>query len=275
MVTIPATLVGLTLATLSVAFRGKELSEDEEYQRRLAEGVITPPNLQPELAGTALRNAFGSCLVFLFAISIVVVVGLFPTLRPAYETVVEGVSETGQVEMGPLIMIVMLGAAGVIAILFKASPEKIIKGTMMKGGLVAIISILGVSWLGSSFIEANKQVIVRGISLVVQSHPVVFAGGMFVLSVLLFSRAAAVVTLVPVGLALGLPVYVLLGAYGAANGTFFLPTYGTVLAAVSFDQTGTTRIGKFLLNHSFMRPGLVATISMTVVAVVLSKWLFG
>jgi len=96
-----------------------------------------------------------------------------------------------------------------------------------------------------------------------------------VLSVLLFSRAAAVVTLVPVGLALGLPTYVLLGAYTAANGTFFLPTYGTLLAAVSFDQTGTTRIGKFLLNHSFMRPGLVATLSATAVTTILTRWLFG
>jgi anaerobic C4-dicarboxylate transporter len=96
---------------------------------------------------------------------------------------------------------------------------------------------------------------------------------MFVLSVLLFSRAATVVTLVPVGLALGLPAYLLVGAYTAANGTFFLPTYGTVLAAVSFDQTGTTRIGKYLFDHSFMRPGLVATATATVASMVLARWL--
>jgi anaerobic C4-dicarboxylate transporter DcuA len=274
MVTVPATIVGATLATLSVAFKGKELSDDEEYQRRLAEGIIAPPAPLPELAGVARQRALGSCLVFLAAIVVIVAIGLFPAAHPAYETVVEGVTETGQVEMGRLIMIVMLAAAGVITIAFKASPDAAVKGSIMRGGLVALISILGVSWLGSSFIEANQPAIVAGISSAIETHPWVFAAGMFVLSVLLFSRAAAVVTLVPVGLALGLPSYVLLGAYTAANGTFFLPTYGTVLAAVSFDQTGTTRIGKFLLNHSFMRPGLVATLSATAVTTILARWLF-
>ena len=100
-----------------------------------------------------------------------------------------------------------------------------------------------------------------------------FAVGLFALSMLLFSQAATVVTLVPVGLALGMPPHLLVGAYAAVNGVFFLPTYGTVLAAVSFDQTGTTKVGKYLLNHSFMRPGLVATATATVVAMVLARWL--
>ena len=275
MVTVPATIVGATLATLSVAFRGKELSDDDEYQRRLAEGTIAPAAPQPELTDAARHRAAGSCVVFLAAIVVVVAIGLFPAARPSYETVVEGITETGQVEMGRLIMIVMLAAAGVITIAFKASPDVAVKGSIMRGGLVALVSILGVSWLGSSFIEANQSAIVAGISSAIQTRPWVFATGMFALSVLLFSRAAAVVTLVPVGLALGLPSYVLLGSYTAANGTFFLPTYGTLLAAVSFDQTGTTRIGKFLLNHSFMRPGLVATLSATAVTTILSRWLFG
>ena len=249
--------------------------DDDEYQRRLAGGTIAPAAPQPELTDAARHRASGSCLVFLAAIVVVVAIGLFPAARPSYETVVEGITETGQVEMGRLIMIVMLAAAGVITIAFKASPDAAVKGSIMRGGLVALISILGVSWLGSSFIEANQSAIVAGISSAIQTRPWVFATGMFALSVLLFSRAAAVVTLVPVGLALGLPSYVLLSSYTAANGTFFLPTYGTVLAAVSFDQTGTTRIGKFLLNHSFMRPGLVATLSATAVTTILSRWLFG
>ena len=168
-----------------------------------------------------------------------------------------------------------LAAAGLIMVFFKASPEAAVKGSIMKGGLVALISILGVSWLGSSFFEGNQQAIVGGISSAIQSHPWVFALGMFALSVLLFSQAATVVTLVPVGLALGLSAPLLVGAYAAVNGLFFLPTYGTVLAAVSFDQTGTTRIGKYLLNHSFMLPGLVSTVSTTIVAMVLARWLLG
>jgi len=275
MVIIPATLVGTLLATLSVAWRGKDLADDPEYLRRVKEGTITDVAAQKSLEGIARRRAIGSCVVFLAAIAIVVGIGLFPEARPAYEKVVEDVTETGQVEMGRAIMIIMLAAAGIIMILFNERSEAAVKGIIMKGGLVALISILGVSWLGSSFFEGNQQAIVGGISSAIQSYPWVFALGMFALSVLLFSQAATVVTLVPVGLALGLSAPLLVGAYAAVNGIFFLPTYGTVLAAVSFDQTGTTRIGKYLLNHSFMRPGLVATVSATVVAMVLARWLLG
>jgi anaerobic C4-dicarboxylate transporter DcuA len=275
LVTIPATLVGTALATLAVAFRGKELADDPEYRRRLDEGRIAALAAAPELDAASRRRAIGSCLVFLGAIVAVVVIGLFPELRPMYVKVAEDLADIGQVEMGRMIMIVMLAAAGVIMLAFNASPEKAVKGSIMKGGLVALISILGVSWMGSSFFEGNQNAIVGGVSGIIRQHPWEFALGMFVLSILLFSRAAAVVTLVPVGLAIGLPAHVVVGAFAAANGTFFLPTYGTVLAAVSFDQTGTTRIGKYLLNHSFMLPGLVATASATASAMALARWLLG
>jgi anaerobic C4-dicarboxylate transporter DcuA len=273
LVIVPATLIGTLLGTLSVAWRGKELANDPEYNRRVKEGTITATAAQTTLEGIARRRAVGSCLVFLAAIVVVVGLGLFPDARPVYEKLVEDVTETGQVEMGRAIMIIMLAAAGVIMVFFKASPEVAVKGSIMKGGLVALISILGVSWLGSSFFEGNQPAIVGGISSAIQSHSWVFALGMFTLSILLFSQAATVVTLVPVGLALGLSAPLLVGAYAAVNGIFFLPTYGTVLAAVSFDQTGTTRIGKYLLNHSFMLPGLVATASATAIAMVLGRWL--
>jgi anaerobic C4-dicarboxylate transporter DcuA len=275
MVIIPASLAGTLLGTLSVAWRGAELADDPEYNRRLKEGAVGRAVEQPVLEGVARRRAVGSCLVFLAAIALVVGIGLFPDARPVYEQLVEGVTETGQVEMGRAIMIIMLAAAGVIMIVFKASPEAAVKGSIMKGGLVALISILGVSWMGSSFFTGNQPAIVGGISTAIQSQPWVFAIGMFALSMLLFSQAATVVTLMPVGLALGLGAPLLVGAYGAVNGIFFLPTYGTLLAAVSFDQTGTTRIGKYLLNHSFMRPGLVSTAACTAVAMGLGRLLLG
>jgi anaerobic C4-dicarboxylate transporter-like protein len=275
LVIVPATLAGTLLATLSVAWRGKELVSDPEYKRRQAEGTITEVAAQQSLAGDARRRAIGSCLVFLGAILLVVAIGLFPQARPVYQKLIEDVAETGQIETGRAIMIIMLAAAGLIMLCFQASPEAAVKGSIMKGGLVALISILGVSWLGSSFFEANQPAIVGGISAAIRSHPWVFALGMFALSVLLFSQAATVVTLMPVGLALGLSAPLLVGAYAAVNGLFFLPTYGTVLAAVSFDQTGTTRIGKYLLNHSFMLPGLVSTVSATAVAMLLARWVIG
>jgi anaerobic C4-dicarboxylate transporter DcuA len=169
----------------------------------------------------------------------------------------------------------MLAAAGVIMLVCRADPEAALQSSVMRGGLAAIVNILGLSWMGSSFFEANQAAIVGGISDVIRAQPWIFALGLFVLSILLFSQAATIVTLVPVGLALGLPAALIVGVYPAVNGNFFLPTYGTVLAAVSFDQTGTTRIGKYLLNHSFMLPGLVTTAVATACALALARGLLG
>jgi anaerobic C4-dicarboxylate transporter DcuA len=272
LVVIPATLVGLAAGTLSVAFRGVELADDPGYRERLAQGKVSAPAERPDLAGPARRTAVTSCAVFLAAIVAVVLIGIFPGLRPVYEQAGEGVTETGQVELGRATMIVMLAAAGLILFLARSDPEKAIKGSVMKGGLTAIISILGVSWMGSSFFEGNRAGIVGAISATVEAHPWVFAVGLFVLCLLLFSQAAAIAILGPVAVAIGLPAPLILGAYPAVNGNFFLPTYGTVLAAVSFDQTGTTRIGRYLLNHSFMRPGMVATVTSTALALGLARW---
>jgi anaerobic C4-dicarboxylate transporter DcuA len=144
----------------------------------------------------------------------------------------------------------------------------------MTAGIVALISIAGLGWLGSSFFEGNRQLIIHSISGVIQEHPWVFAVGLFALSVLLASQAATVVTLMPVGIALGLGAPVLIAVFPAVNGYFFLPTYATLLAAISFDQTGTTRIGKYVLNHSFMIPGMVATVSSVVIAYLIGKIVF-
>ena len=271
MVTIPATLAGVLAGTLSVAWRGEELDKDPEYQKRLAAGKLEPPEVKARLEGAARRRAVGSCAVFLSAVGVVVLIGLFPNLRPLYESVVDGTPASGRVEMGAAIMIVMLAAAGLITLVFKAKPAAAVNGSLMRGGLTAIISILGVSWLGSSFFTANRETIVGAISSAIGAYPWVFAIGLFVLSILLFSQAATIVILAPVGVALGLPAYLLIGVYPAVNGNFFLPTYGTVLAAVSFDQTGTTRIGKYLLNHSFMLPGLVTTVTATIAATILAQ----
>ena len=273
LVVIPATLVGVAAGTLSVVFRGKELADDPGYQERLAQGKVSAPAAKPALDPAQRRPAVVACAVFAVAIAAVVLIGIFPGLRPVYTQVVEEVTETGQVEMGRATMIVMLAAAGLILLLANSDPEKAIKGSVMKGGLTAVISILGVSWMGSSFFEGNRAAIVGAISSTVETHPWVFALGLFVLSLLLFSQAAAIAILGPVAIAIGLPAPLVVGAYPAVNGNFFLPTYGTVLAAVSFDQTGTTRIGKYLLNHSFMLPGLVATTTSTVVALGLARWL--
>lgn len=271
-ITIPSTFLGVVIGSLSVAWRGKDLDDDPVYQKRLAAGELKLAQAATAAAaGQNLFRARGSMLFFLLGIVLVVLIGIFPNLRPAYEVVNEGVVDTDQVSMGMAIMIVMIAIAGLIMVVFKASPEAALKGTIMRSGITAIICILGISWLGSSFFEGNRTFIVGGIASVLEVYPWTFAIGMFVLSTMLFSQAATVAILMPVGVALKLPAATLAALYPAANGIFFLPTYGTLLAAVSFDQTGTTRIGKYLLNHSFMLPGLVTITSTIIIALLLSK----
>lgn len=270
MVIVPSTVLAVLVGALSVAWRGKELDEDHEYRRLLAEGRMATVEASRELTPAELTRARGSTLLFLAGIAFVVMLGVFPGLRPSYSIVSEGSASTAQVDPAAAIMIVMLAVGGLILLLFRASPEAMMKGSVMRGGLSAVISILGISWLGSSFFAGNEAQIVGAISGVLEQSPWVFAIGLFSLSALLFSQAATVLTLMPVALGLGLSPLLLVAMYPAVNGAFFLPTYGTVLAAVSFDQTGTTRIGKFLLNHSFMRPGLVTTATATVLALLFS-----
>ena len=269
-VTIPSTLLAVLVGAMSVAWRGKNLDEDLEYQHRLATGELKPPQPLPTLKATDLFNARGSTILFLMGIGLVVLIGMFPTLRPVYQTIENGVVDSDQVSMGMAIMIVMIAIAGLIMIIFKASPEATLQGSIMKSGIVAMISILGVSWLGSSFFEANRTFIVSSIAGLIEHYPWAFAAGLFLLSTLLFSAAATVTILMPVGLALGLQPSHLIAFYPAANSIFFLPTYGTLLAAVSFDQTGTTKIGKYLFNHSFMLPGLVTVVSAIIFSLLLN-----
>jgi anaerobic C4-dicarboxylate transporter-like protein len=269
-ITIPSTFLAVLIGALSVAWRGKPLSDDDEYQRRLATGELKPVQASPVLEDGKLFNARGSTILFFVAILLIVIIGIFPSLRPAHEIIKSGVADTDQIGMAEVIMILMIASAGIMMIVFKASPEDALKGSIMRGGIMAVISIAGVSWLGSSFFEANRNYIVTSLSDLIRQYPWLFAAGLFVLSNLLFSAAATVVIFMPLGLVLGLQTSHLVAFYVAANSVFFLPTYGTLLAAVSFDQTGTTRIRKYLLNHSFMLPGMVTVVTGVLIALALN-----
>ena len=274
LICIPSTLLGSLLGALAVMWKGPELKDDPLYQDRLAKGLIEAPASAVALEGADLRRARGSVIVFLLAVVLVVTLGLFPSLRPSYSTLANGQETIEELELAPAIMIVMLAAAGINMLLFRASPAATVKGSIMQAGVVALISIAGLGWLGSSLFEGNRQFIIRSISGLIQQHPWIFALGLFVLSILLASQAATVVTLMPVGIALGLGTPILIAVFPAVNGYFFLPTYATMLAAISFDQTGTTRIGKYVLNHSFMLPGMVATVSSVVIGLLIAKLVF-
>ena len=178
------------------------------------------------------------------------------------------------VGMPSIIQIIMYSAAGVMMLFFGANPAQAIKTPVALAGVVAFISIIGLGWMGNCFFDGNQQTVVAGLSDIIKAHPWVFAIGLFGLSVVLFSQASTVAALMPVGIALGLSAGTLIAFFPAVNGYFFLPTYGTIIAAIAFDTTGTTRIGRYVLNHSFMIPGLVATASAITIGMLLTSILF-
>lgn len=269
-VCVPSTLIGVLVGALSVFKRGPELADDPSYCERLASGKVEPPKELQRLEGVARRNAIASVIVFLSAAALIVLFGMLPDLRPAFPVSADPDAQLKALGMPQVIQFLMYSASGVMMLFFGAKPEATIKGSVGQAGMVAIISVLGLGWLGSCFYEGNSATIVGELSGLVQEHTWVFALGLFALSILLFSQASTVATLVPVGLALGIPAATLVAYFPAVNGYFFLPTYGTIVAAVAFDQTGTTRLGRFVIDHSFMRPGLVSVFTAIVVGRLIS-----
>jgi anaerobic C4-dicarboxylate transporter DcuA len=169
---------------------------------------------------------------------------------------------------------VMLSVAAVMLVATKVHVDDIPKTPTLRAGVVAVIGIFGLAWLGDSFIGAHQDVIVPLISAMTEAAPWTFALGLFAASVLLYSQAATTRALMPLGVALGIPPQFLIASFPSVNGYFFIPTYGSLIAAINFDLSGTTKIGRYVINHSFMLPGLVATFVAVLTGLVIAKLIF-
>lgn len=210
-----------------------------------------------------------SALIFLVGVGSIVVLGAFEGLRPAFPND-DGVATP--LSMALTIQITMLAIAAIIMLSCRVDIEAVPRAATARSGFVALVGIFGLAWLGQTLIDANEKTVVGGLTSMVTAAPWTFAIGLFLASVLLFSQAATTRALLPLGLALGLGGPQLVAMWPAVNGYFFLPTYGTLIAAISFDRSGTTRIGRFVLNHSFMLPGLVATIGSVGVGLLIARF---
>ncbi|MDH5246089.1 MAG: anaerobic C4-dicarboxylate transporter [Betaproteobacteria bacterium] len=266
MVCVPATLTGVVAAAIVSMFIGKDLKDDPEYQARLASGQIPAPKAaadRPPLKPAARTAAF----IFLAGVALVVLFGFFPSLRT-----LPGAKSA--LAMPIVIEIMMMSVAALMLLVTKVSVDEVPKTATLRAGVVAVIGIFGLAWLGDSFIAAHKDVIVPAIGKWAEQAPWTFAFGLFFASVLLYSQAATTRALMPLGMALGIPPQFLIAMFPSVNGYFFIPTYGSLIAAINFDLSGTTRIGKYVLNHSFMIPGVVATAVAVVVGLFLARIMF-
>ena len=249
-VTIPSSLVAILVAALVQNFIGKPLEQDQEYHRRLQAGHLEEED-ETEKKNVNPRAKW-AVLVFLLGVVLVVLFGSFPSLRPAFNG--------SPISMNSAIEIIMMSIAALILLVGKADVKKAVKGNVFSAGMVAMVSIFGIAWMGSTFFEGNKDLIIGAVGGLFTQWPMLFAIPLFLMSIMLFSQAATVKTLYPVGLALGIPPMILLALFPAVNGYFFLPNYPTQVAAIGFDRTGTTKIGKYVINHSFQLAGFITTV---------------
>lgn len=255
MVSVPCTLIGVLAGALYSLRVGKELKDDPEYQRRMASGELGNEHYRTNEVANPRKAALAVSL-FLMATLGIVLFGSMESLRPIFET------PDGNVvmEMSHIIEVLMLTAAALILICTKTDGIRAAQGSVFSAGMQAVVAIFGIAWMGDTFIAGNMEALKGSIVDIVTQMPWLFGLALFVMSILLFSQAATIRALLPLGIALGISPYMLIALFPAVNGYFFIPNYPTVVAAINFDRTGTTRIGKYVLNHSFMMPGLIATL---------------
>lgn len=248
---VPATLIGVLVGALFSMRVGKELIDDPEYQRRVREGIFK----EEEQGATIVKNLFNariSVAIFLCATLLIVLFGSIPTMRPTFDGSTVG--------MPIIIEILMLSAAALILLCTRTDGIAATKGSIFPAGMQAVIAIFGIAWMGDTFISGNIEQLTASIEGVVREMPWLFGLALFVMSILLYSQAATIRAIAPLGLALGISPMMMIALFPAVNGYFFIPNYPTVVAAINFDRTGTTGIGRWVLNHSFMMPGLITTV---------------
>jgi anaerobic C4-dicarboxylate transporter DcuA len=275
MVCIPATLIGVIAGIIFVYKRGKELNEDRVFLEKMKDPVFAKNLDSGSEQSVAMKpGAVKSLIIFGLAVLAVVLLGSFPGLLPSFSGVSGftpnfAVNASGQVQMPSMIMMVMLAAAGLIILFANTTAGQVTKASLFASAGQATIAVFGVVWMSSSFMDHNFAVIKDTLGQLVNQYPWLFALALFTLSILLFSQAATTKALMPLGLTLGLSPAYLLGIFPAVNGHFFIPGYPTLLTAIQFDRTGTTRIGKYVLNHSFMLPGIVTTVASVIAGLLL------
>ena len=307
MISIPACLCGLLAAAAASYRRGLDLDRDPVFQARLQDPEQrayiygnTATTLDREIPQSAKRAVY----IFFAALAVIVLLATFPQLLPSYDTIravkgaeavtlvsgvkisaaqlaaagieAEGLTEHGMVDlkMNLVIQIVMIAAAALMIIFCKAQPKKAVSGPVWQSGMVAVVAIYGIAWMADTYFSNYMPEIQAGLEGIVARYPWSIAIVFFLVSVLINSQGAVVVAMLPLAYHLGIPGPVLLGVFPAVYGYFFIPNYPSDIATVNFDRSGTTVIGKYLLNHSFMMPGLVSVFVSTVVSYALTMIIY-
>lgn len=262
---------GTGLAASACSYkRGLDLGKDPAFQARLKDPEMyeymygsTATSLGKEISASAKRAVY----IFLASIAVIVLFASCQRSLPSYE-------DGSRLKMNIVIQIVMLTAAALMVIVSKASPKKAVAGSVWQSGMVAVVAIYGIAWLADTFFANYMARMQESLAGIVRQYPWGIAFVFFAVSVLINSQGAVVVAMLPLAYSLGIPGPVLLGVLPSVYGYFFIPNYPSDIATVNFDRSGTTVIGEYLLNHSFMMPGLVSVAVSTIVASIISGLIF-
>lgn len=269
LVTIPATLIGLLAGCTWSLKRGKDLEADQDFIERCkdpefkAQLIDVTEETSDNQNDAQAKKGLG---IFLAGIATVIFVAMFGkdlALLP------DGVN------MSVAIQFLMLSVGAVILLTTKVDPKKIVNSNVFIAGMTAVIIIFGIAWMSDTIIGHHKPYLISLVSDLVAAHPWTFAIAMFVVSVFLKSQAAVLTIMLPLGFAMGIPAPVLIGVLPACYAYFFFPFYPSDLAAITFDRSGTTQIGKYVLNHSFLIPGFIGVVTATTVGYLISMAING
>ncbi len=275
LVTIPACVIGILFAVAASWHRGLDLDKDPKFLAKLADPAQkeyiygnTATTLNKKIAPESKRAVY----IFMAALTIVVIISIASmmgvNILPSYPTVqvVNGVSETVMkpLAMNVVIQITMIAAAALMVIFCKAKAKTAVSGAVWQNGMVAVVAIYGIAWMSDTYFS-NYQPEIQGLLTdLVKAYPWTIAIAFFFVSVLINSQGAVVVAMLPLAYSLGIEGWVLLGVMPSVYGYFFIPNYPSDIATVNFDRSGTTVIGKYLLNHSFMMPGLIHVVTASI-----------
>ncbi|MBQ9311216.1 MAG: anaerobic C4-dicarboxylate transporter [Bacteroidales bacterium] len=273
-VTIPACIIGLMCAAAASYRRGKDLDKDPAFQARLKDPETYNymfGNSATTLNKTITREAKASVFIFLGALFVIVCFAFMQMIHMGEQSLAQYLNIP---KMNIVIQIIMLVAAACNIMFCKAQPKKAVAGAVWQSGMVAVVAIYGIAWLADTYFANYMDEMKTMLGGVVESAPWAIAIVFFLVSVLINSQGAVVVAMLPLAYSLGIAGPVLLGVMPSVYGYFFIPNYPSDIATVNFDRSGTTVIGKYLLNHSFMMPGLISVIVSTVVAYLITNVFF-
>ncbi|WP_270087349.1 anaerobic C4-dicarboxylate transporter family protein [Sphingobacterium sp. SYP-B4668] len=279
LICIPAAMIGILASILAVRKKGVELDKDPIFLEKMKDPEFAR-SMDPTDVGVGRvkyqpkPGAKMAVAIFGAAILLIVLFGAFPSLVPYVGGEPSfSVGANGTVNLTTMIIMITLSASACIMLVTKTSTAEVAKMSLFTSMATAVVSILGVVWMSATFMLANEAVIEHTFKDIVTVYPWTFAIALFLMGALTFSQAATTRTIMPMGVALGISSPHLLAMFPAVNGDFLLPGYPTLLAAIDFDRTGSTKIGKFVVNHSFIVPGIVAIAVTIFVGFVLSDLL--